>query len=477
MSLPPLAAPAPAPRTPGPARRPGGLPLSLPVRITGAVVLAVSTVVFILTMVVRPGGPVYLLDLDVYRGGARLVLDGGDLYGTPVPVRFGTLPFTYPPLAALVFIPLALLPEAVAGLATTAVTCLGLAVTVAVTVHALAREAGTTLPRRDVAVVSVLALPVLVWFHPVLETFGFGQVNVVLMAVVAVDLLLPRTPWPRGALIGLAAAVKLTPAVFVLVLLLRRRWRAAAVAVGTGLGVSALVWLVLPADSRAYWFGALRDPGRIGRLEYASNQSLRGVVARTVTGGDDVQSVVWVDVQSVVWVVVSLVVAALVIAAMVRLLRRGAVTAAVVANALLALLVSPVSWSHHWVWVVPMLLVTGAAAVAGRGVVPVMLGCVVALVATVAPVHVFLPSGDGVERTWPPLLMILGSEYPLVGIAWLVAAVAAPRAFLPGPRRAAPAGPASGAPESTGPASGEPASEELPAEAPHARRTVAETDT
>ncbi|MEL4162689.1 glycosyltransferase 87 family protein [Corynebacterium bovis] len=469
MSLPPLAAPNPAPRTPGPARRTGDLPLSLPVRITGAVVLAVSTVVFILTMVVRPGGPVYLLDLDVYRGGARLVLDGGDLYGTPVPVRFGTLPFTYPPLAALLFIPLALLPEAVAGLATTAVTCLCLAVTVAVTVHALAREAGTTLPRRDVAVVSVLALPVLVWSHPVLETFGFGQVNVVLMAVVAVDLLLPRTPWPRGALIGLAAAVKLTPAVFVLVLLLRRRWQAAAVAAGTGLGASALVWLVLPADSTAYWFGALGDPGRIGRLEYAANQSLRGVVARTVSGGD--------DVQSVVWVVASLGVAVLVVAAMVRLLRRGAVTAAVVANALLALLVSPVSWSHHWVWVVPMLLVTGAAAVAGRGAVPVVLGCVVALVATVAPVHVFLPSGDGVERTWPPLLMILGSEYPLVGIAWLVAAVAAPRAFLPGPRRAAPAGRASGAPESTGPATGEAASEELPAETHHARRTVAEPDT
>ncbi|MBB3115030.1 glycosyltransferase 87 family protein [Corynebacterium bovis] len=464
MPLPALPDPAPLPRTPGPAHR-AGVPLSRPVRIAGAVVLAASTVVFILTVVVRPDGPVYLLDLDVYRGGARLVLDGGDLYGTPVPVRFGTLPFTYPPLAALVFIPLALLPQAVASLAVTVVTCLGLAVTV----HALAREAGTTLPRRDVAVVSVLALPVLVWFHPVLQTFGFGQVNVVLMAVVAVDLLLPRTPWPRGALIGLAAAVKLTPAVFVLVLLLRRRWRAAAVAVGTGLGASALVWLVLPADSTAYWFGALRDPGRIGRLEYASNQSLRGVVARTVSGGD--------DVQSVVWVVASLVVAVLVVAAMVRLLRRGAVTAAVVANALLALLVSPVSWSHHWVWVVPMLLVTGAAAVAGRGAVPVVLGCVVALVATVAPVHVFLPSDDGVERTWPPLLMILGSEYPLVGIAWLVAAVAAPRAFLPGPRRAAPAGPASGAPESTGPATGEPTSEELPAETPHARRTVAETDT
>ncbi|WP_342004263.1 glycosyltransferase 87 family protein, partial [Corynebacterium bovis] len=452
------------PRTSGPARRPGGVPLSLPVRVTGAVVLAASTVVFILTMVVRPGGPVYLLDLDVYRGGARLVLDGGDLYGTPVPVRFGTLPFTYPPLAALLFVPLALLPQTVASLSMTAVTCLCLAVTVAVTVHALAREAGTTLPRRDVAVVSVLALPVLVWLHPVLQTFGFGQVNVVLMAAVAVDLLLPRTPWPRGALIGLAAAVKLTPAVFVLVLLLRRRWRAAAVAAGTGLGASALVWLVLPADSAAYWFGALRDPGRIGGLEYAANQSLRGVVARTVTGGD--------GVQSVVWVVAALVVAALVVAAMVRLLRRGAVTAAVVANALLALLVSPVSWSHHWVWVVPMLLVTGAAAVAGRGAVPVVLGCVVALVATVAPVHVYLPSGDGVERTWPPLLMILGSEYPLVAIAWLVAAVAAPRAFLPGPRRATPPAPASEAPASPGPAS-----EELPAEAPHPRRPVAETDT
>ncbi|MEL4164717.1 glycosyltransferase 87 family protein, partial [Corynebacterium bovis] len=390
--------------------------------------------------------------------------DGGDLYGTPVPVRFGTLPFTYPPLAALLFVPLALLPQTVASLSMTAVTCLCLAVTVAVTVHALAREAGTTLPRRDVAVVSVLALPVLVWLHPVLQTFGFGQVNVVLMAAVAVDLLLPRTPWPRGALIGLAAAVKLTPAVFVLVLLLRRRWRAAAVAAGTGLGASALVWLVLPADSAAYWFGALRDPGRIGGLEYAANQSLRGVVARTVTGGD--------GVQSVVWVVAALVVAALVVAAMVRLLRRGAVTAAVVANALLALLVSPVSWSHHWVWVVPMLLVTGAAAVAGRGAVPVVLGCVVALVATVAPVHVYLPSGDGVERTWPPLLMILGSEYPLVAIAWLVAAVAAPRAFLPGPRRATPPAPASEAPASPGPAS-----EELPAEAPHPRRPVAETDT
>ncbi len=127
-------------------------------------------------------------------------------------------------------------------------------------------------------------LPAALFLEPVRNTLNYGQVDVALMALVAADCLARGPRWPRGALIGLAAAVKLTPAAFVLFFLLRRDWpavRAAAVsfAVSTGGSPSFLFdW----HDSVRYWTSVVFQAGRPGSPAYAANQSIQGVLARAV---------------------------------------------------------------------------------------------------------------------------------------------------------------------------------------------------
>jgi hypothetical protein len=150
--------------------------------------------IVVLTWFLAPWRP--HLDLDVYRLGARMWLSGGDLYGLLPPTIIGNhLPFTYPPVAAVLFTPFTLVPLPVAGVVLTALSVVALVV----------------VPRLTPARVAVV-LPVALLLEPVRETLGFGQVNLLLMALVALDCLHRRPRWPRGVLVGLAAAIKLTPA-------------------------------------------------------------------------------------------------------------------------------------------------------------------------------------------------------------------------------------------------------------------------
>ncbi len=119
-------------------------------------------------------------------------------------------------------------------------------------------------------------------FEPLRDTFSFGQVNLLLLALVLGDCWLLSTGRSRwaGVGIGLAAAIKLTPALFIGLLLLARRWKAAAVATAVALGATGLAALVVPDASTFYWTRAMWDTTRVGRLDYVSNQSLQGVLAR-----------------------------------------------------------------------------------------------------------------------------------------------------------------------------------------------------
>lgn len=394
------------------------------------VVLTV-TVIGILRFVLSDNTFTYHFDYDIYRGGGRAVLDGASLYNQSFQAQGITLPFTYPPLSALVFAPLALVPGTLGYLAFTILSIIGLAMTVMIVVGALATEqVGRTRPtptRRQLVLTGLVALPVAVWLWPVTHTLEFGQINILLMLMVAADLLLPRTPWPRGMLIGFAAALKLTPAVFGLYFLLRRQWGPAVTSVVSGIAVTAVAWLILPTDSRQYWTETISDPSRIGGLAYSANQSLRGFLARFT--GDPLQTTLWYILAAVTVIIVALV--------MLRLIAVGAMTAAVCTNALLALLVSPVSWAHHWVWVMPMLLVVGASLWTRRhtrtAALPLtILALLLALSATAFPVHVYLPSAHDAELDWAWWMKVLGSEYVLVAIAWLGVAGVRPQAMRPG---------------------------------------------
>lgn len=281
----------------------------------------------------------YRLDLDVYRIGASVWLDGGPLYGELPALRGGGhLPFTYPPIAAVLLAPFALVPFGVASAAMVVLTVAALGAVVVTVLRSL--------DRRPWPLAVVLLAPALV-LEPVRETIGFGQVNVLLMALVVLDTLVRDPRWPRGVLVGVAAAVKLTPALFVLFFLLRGDRRSALTAAGSFVVVTALGFIFAGRDSVQYWTSTVFDPGRIGGVLHASNQSFTALLAR-------------LDAEStVLWLALSAALLGATAIAMRRAFAGGSPALALSLNALGALPVSPVSWSHHWVWAVPVLLVTG----------------------------------------------------------------------------------------------------------------------
>ncbi len=354
---------------------------------------------------------VYRIDLEVYRAGGRAWLDGVSLYDQPFPTQIGNpLAFTYPPISAVLLSPLAWLPLSAANAVWAVLT---LALVIGVLVVLLARTgvaAGSTawwwLLAAGFAATARL--------EPVRATMGYGQVNVVLMALVVADCLLPRTPWPRGALVGLVAAVKLTPAVFVLYFLVRRDYRAAATAAVSGVLVTALGFALAPGDSVQYWLRSIRETNRIGAFTYTSNQNLTGVIARFgITG----------TTATVLWLAASLLVLGVGLVAMHRAHTAALPVLVLALNSLVGLLVSPISWSHHWVWSVPALLALGWAVLTVRSRAAAVLLGVGAVVFALAP-QWRLPNDNtsGIEVTWAVWQKVVGNSYVWWSLALLVVA-------------------------------------------------------
>ena len=344
----------------------------------------------------------YHIDLEVYRFGVATWLAGGDMYGPLPPTVSGlALPFIYPPFAAMVLLPLEVLPWTAAWIALYAVSV----ASVAVTLHVVARRVWPEGGRPGALSVASLALPVALLLEPVLETIKFGQVNLVLMALVAVDCLAERTRWPRGLLVGIAAAIKLTPAAFVLFFLLRREHRAAAVAVVTAVAATGLGFAVDAASSVRYWFGGPAS-GVSGSIFY-TNQTVQAVLARA-----EVPALA----AKVVWLVATVALLVLIV----PVVRRAEPALALVTVAGFALLVSPTSWSHHWVWIAPALLVVVAQAIRRGSRGWAVAAGVLAVTFTLAPFR-WLPHERDLELTWTAAQQVVGSTYVIVGVLALVA--------------------------------------------------------
>ena len=80
---------------------------------------------------------------------------------------------------------------------------------------------------------------------------------------------------------GLAAAIKLTPLVFIPYLFLTRKFRAAAAVTGTFLATIAAGFVLLHHDSRDFWLhGLFIQDGRTGFVGATENQSLRALTTR-----------------------------------------------------------------------------------------------------------------------------------------------------------------------------------------------------
>lgn len=287
------------------------------------------------------------LDLEVYLGGAKALAEQGSPYDAWVPTTHQILlPFTYTPFAAAAFWPGTLLPFAVtmklvsiASIVATGVV----AYLYVATLNGSLTDPTKVNGRAVAALVAIGAQLAGALLEPVRSTLGFGQINALLMVLVVLDILLPgdrrRT---KGLLIGVAAAIKLTPAVFVVYFLFRRDFRSAARVVAGFVAAGALLWLIRPSASFTYWTKLVFDAGRIGGVDYVGNQSLHGL---TVRAG-------WPEFA---WVLAALVVMALVAV----IVARAEPVLGLTACALGGLLVSPISWTHHWTWCVPILVLAG----------------------------------------------------------------------------------------------------------------------
>lgn len=284
-------------------------------------------------------GRTWHLDLRVYRAAGRALLD----HGAPFRSSFTAhhLPFTYPPFGLLALTPLSLGPLGLVEGAWWLASSVALVGTLYVLVPS--DVAGHALPvARRLAVASLVGGLATLALEPVRSNMDYGQINLLLMWLVVMDLRRSGPKW-RGVTVGLAAAVKLTPIVYLLYFAVRRDWRSVAQGVGTFVALSLAAWMVLPSDSLLYWFHEVGEAARTGSVGYVSNQSWCGVLHRWPFSGDSLDAVLWA-------VFCAVVVAAGVFAAYQLASERRPLVESILVLALVELLISPISWTHHWSW-------------------------------------------------------------------------------------------------------------------------------
>jgi alpha-1,2-mannosyltransferase len=294
-----------------------------------------------------PGQRWNMLDLQIYRWAGLVVRHSGDLYGSHFPRDH--LRFTYSPMAALIFAALSAASMSTLKWLVTVASIACLVVTLWLTLGAL----GCRRPAGRIAA-ALAAAGIALWLQPVQDTLVLGQVNLILMLVILADLGLPDTAWFKGIGVGLAAGFKLTPLIFVPYLALTRRFRAAGVSLAAFTLTIGIPLILMPGQAGQFWFGGLfLDSDRAGNNAYVSNQSLHGALARLL-GGETAAQPWWLG-SSVITGVLGLLFAA-------WAARRGYEITGIVTCALTGLLISPVSWSHHWVWAAPALVVAAGLA-------------------------------------------------------------------------------------------------------------------
>ncbi len=366
----------------------------------GASALAVSAALLVLRLALT--NHFVMIDLTVYLQGARHLLSG-QLYS------FFTagdhLPFTYPPFAAICFLPLAWLPVP----AVKVLWLLGCGAALVATVDRILgwlgrRSVGRRRWGTDLAITAVA-----LWFQPVTQTLSFGQVNTMLMAIVVTGVL-SRSALRAGACVGLAAGIKLIPVTTAVFFALVGRWRATMWTVVTAAATVGIGFLLTPRQATTYFFSVSRDPGRAGLLSDTNNQALRGVFARLAP-----------TETTAAWLLSSAVVGVFGLWVGRRFVRGGDLLGALLTVQLVTLLVSPISWDHHWVWVVPLVIWaacraadTRSAAAAGIALLWTALALSNLMNFRVGLKHDF----DTVSRSWGQLL--LDDAYAIAGLIALV---------------------------------------------------------
>ena len=329
-------------------------------RLVLAGVIAFAAVIVSWLVFAAVNGALNEVDLTVYRDGGLIVRHVRPYYDpsayAPLYDWGGyssvALKFTYTPFAAIAFAAVSLLPWVVTEFGSVVVNMAALLAALWFTFGALGYR-----DRRVRLGATLLAAAATFWLQPVIRTIYLGQINLVLMAAIMWDLCQPdltasgRRRWWKGAVTGVAAGIKLVPLIFVPYLLVTRRFREAVATLCGFAATVAVGFAVLPHDSSQWWLHGmfLSDGNRTGFMGWAGNQSLRAIITRfagSVAAGQDP------------WIVAAVVALAAGMTAAYLLDRAGYPVPALLATALTGLLISPVSWDHHWVWIALAIPVT-----------------------------------------------------------------------------------------------------------------------
>ena len=372
-------------------------------------------------------------------------------------------PFTYPPFGAWELSPLTWFDYETAARLMIMAIALQTAVIVALVGRSLGWSWGSAF-----AIAPWAAILVQQCLEPFNQSVGFAQVNTAMMALVMIDVAAPDSWKGRGVASGLAAAIKLTPAIAVLIFLLRRQWRSAITMVTTSLAVTLLSWVISPGESARFFFDAMWDPQRAGDAYYTSNQNLKGFVARALP--ENAWSITWaiavaLALVAAVWLCLRIQAAATSVvtphiisddAAPGPLNAAAPATGATVSAApaapagdaaepaasdavatspaspvlpenlatlltaavimTLGLLVSPITWSHHWVWGLATVVVLIVVALRLKSLALMGTALVQGVLLIMAP-HWWFPYGQVNELHWNVAEQLVGSSYTLAAIA------------------------------------------------------------
>ena len=345
------------------------------------------------------------IDLQVYVYAVQDMLAGKDIYATTTP--FWNLYFIYPPIAAVLMVPLAVGPYWLWQLIWTFLLIWAQ--------QSVMKRCGV--PRGWV--LGLVGVVVVLAMEPIRTTLGYGQVNTILMALVVADLL-PDRPQdevlvfdrglggriPQGTLIGLAAAIKLTPALFAVFAFLAGRKRVAWTAVISFFAFTAFGAIFQWSQTWQFWFGLSGGNTRTASPLYVGNQSLLGVVYRLI-GETTALTLLGLAISGLVALLGAVVAS--------QWWRAGEKVFAVALVGLCTCLASPLSWTHHHVWVLPM----GVAVVLGRNLprwVRLLAGAWVIWVCVCLPLAV-LPYGGDPERNYTFGQQVVANLGPLMGLA------------------------------------------------------------
>ncbi|MGP6173369.1 glycosyltransferase family 87 protein [Corynebacterium sp. A21] len=369
----------------------------------------------------------YPVDMIIYRAGVREFLTGGEMYSQPMFAGDLALPFIYPPFGALVLTPLSIfdwMSDDRAGNIMIVLSSLLLALCLYLVLRTLFPRAQKNLMITATAVAWPFALTI----EPIWLNASFSQINVVLMALVVLDLMPRKRRFlPQGSLIGIAAAIKIAPAAMLLYFLLRKDFKAIFSAIGAAIVVTLIAAAVRWDATWEYFSVVLLGMGTTNEFgvdsTYTSNSSLKGMVMRFFDTREAMENNG--TLLNLIWLVLVVLVIVAGAALMLRLIKRGMLTDAVLVNAVVMLLISPVSWSHHWVWLALLLPVAVWRCMSffpagwARNLLAGVVGVWTFLVLTDPPKWWF---GDGVDvftlSVWEKFLV---SDFVWLALAYLVA--------------------------------------------------------